>query len=351
MRPRRRHPINPHLHRPPSQHLLRFKMHIEISLTPPMLNPHIFPPRPLNQYLHRLIQKLPPIRNAMFTRPPTKQIQSLIHHRPAHKILLPSRRRRPRPRRIRKRMHMNKLRPLHHLQRPLKLLIRLPWKPHDNIRRQRRPIERLIHPLHHHQKILPRILPIHPPQKRIRSALQRQMKMRHHLGQTPHDPHQLLIQIPRLQRRQPQPPKIGNPFTNLPEKLGKIRTTIPQLPAPQRRRLPIRAQKYPRQHQFLMPRRHQPPRLLHHIPHRLTPKRRPQLRNDAISAMSIAPILHLQERPLMPLLPVLQHRQRNHPDFLLDDRQRNCFTRPNIRARRKPACSHPSIHERFRRQP
>src|SRR4051794_7846066 len=64
---------------------------------------------------------------------------------------------------------------------------------------------------------------------------------------------------------------------------------------------------------------HQPLRFLNGVLDRLTPQRRPQLGDDAISAMGITSILHLQKPPLMGALMSVQKRQpERSADFLLD---------------------------------
>src|SRR2546423_14182035 len=100
-------------------------------------------------------------------------------------------------------MNVNKFGVINDLQRSLKLQIRLSRKSNDDIGRDCGSIKGGPEPIDHSYIVIPPILPIHPPQNRIRPALKRQMKMRHDLLVIFQNLNQFVIQITRLQTRKP----------------------------------------------------------------------------------------------------------------------------------------------------
>ena len=105
-------------------------------------------------------------------------------------------------------MNVNEPRAVHDVHRSIKLLVRLAGKADDDIRRQRKPVETLAHTVDHPQKVIARVLAIHPSQESVRAALQREVKVRDNLSVGAERIDQVIRQIARFQTAQPQAAEI-----------------------------------------------------------------------------------------------------------------------------------------------
>ncbi len=201
--------------------------------------------------------------------------------------------RRPRPRRKRKDMQISKRQPLDELVRLPKKSIALPRKADHHIRANRRIRQRRANLLHLRRIVPGTIPPMHPPQHRIRTRLQRKMHMTRQPRMLstpvlPKQPYQLRRPIHRLNRTDPQP-RQRRPLQNRRDQLlkprhrRKIPPPAPQVDARKHQLLPARLSKLLHRTQALIQRNRT--------------ARPPSHRNNAERTPVPTPILNLQIRP------------------------------------------------------
>ena len=214
--------------------------------------------------------------------------------------------RRPRPRRKRKDMQVSKRQPLNELVSLPKKSLALAGKANHHIGANRRIRQRRANLLHLRRIVPGTIPPMHQPQHRIRTRLQRKMRMARQprmlpTPKLPKQPNQLRRPIHRLNRTDPQP-RQRRPLQNRRDQIlkprhgRKITTPSPQIDARKHQLLPTRLSKLTSSPQTLIQRNRT--------------ARPPSHRNNAERTPVSTTILDLQVRPS--LMSIRRKRQRRN---------------------------------------
>jgi hypothetical protein len=107
----------------------------------------------------------------------SQQVDSVVDHGAADEVARPSCGGSAGARRVGEGVNVYEPGRPHDFQRPLELGVTFAGESHNNVSRHGGAVERLIHPLDGVQEIAARVLAIHPSENRIRSTLERQMKV------------------------------------------------------------------------------------------------------------------------------------------------------------------------------
>ena len=211
--------------------------------------------------------------------------RTLLAHRRRDLIRAPCRRR-PTPRRVGEDVHPRKAHLTHKGEPRREVLLRLSRKADDDVRRDRHAWHSAAHireELRERRRI---VVAVHRAQDVVAPRLQGQMQMRSKARLRPHEREEILRQLHRLQRAQPQPPQSLCAQCGA-ARIGK-RRTLRKVDA-------VSAEVNPRQHHLAKPRRREFLHLARHRRERTRLHRPACIGDNAERAEILATILDLEK--------------------------------------------------------
>src|SRR5688500_7109347 len=176
----------------------------KISLAAAVLEGAVALARLLDEHLDRLSFELLAELMVELTCALRQRRHALANHCPADELPGPAVGRGPGSWRKVKRVDVDEPGVVHDLEGALKLLHGLAGEARDHVGRESRAVKRVAHAVYHPDEIGPGVLTVHPAQDRIRSALKREMKMRHDLGERPQCGDELFVEVARFEAREAQ---------------------------------------------------------------------------------------------------------------------------------------------------